>query len=64
MSNSHEIKAPIELNVDELEERIAPGGLTTAAAAAGQAIPPAPADAGLVTASAAAVIAVPPTAAS
>jgi len=55
-------KAQVTLEIEQLEERIAPGGLATAAAASGNAIPPDAAAAGIATANAAGAT-VPPAAA-
>ena len=52
----------VNLQIEELEERIAPGGLATAAAAVGSAIPPDAAAFGIATANANGAV-VPPTAA-
>ena len=56
------VKAEVKLEVEELEERIAPGGLTTAAAASGNAVPPDAAAFGIGTANTAGAT-VPPAAA-
>ena len=53
----------IKLEIEELEERIAPRGLSTAFEHRGATVPDANADAGLTTAAAAAGRAIPPVAA-